>query len=130
MSEQNDLDALRARLSQLPEEAPPPSVWLALQATHAQLHPRRRPQRLRYVAAAAAAVLMLLAPLLWVRQPALNPPPIPDDRAAQLRSLDRELQLLYLDGASDAELAPLWRQREDLLRQPAATPSAQQTIRI
>jgi|CXWL01.1.fsa_nt_gi hypothetical protein len=128
MSEKLDLEALRSRLVELPEESPPPSVWLALQVAHAELHPRRRPQRWRY--AAAAVVLVLLAPLLWMRQPAPYDPPIPEERAAALRSLDRELQLLYLDGASDAELAPLWRDREELLKEPAATPPVQRTIRI
>lgn len=133
MSEQNDLAELRLRLAQLPEEAPPPSVWLNLQVAHAQQFPRKRSRpwplpRWRY--AAAAAVIMLLVPLLWMRQPAPLSQPLPEERAAELRSLDRELQLLYLDGASDAELAPLWRRREDLLRQPAGAPPAQQTIRI
>jgi len=131
MNMPNELEKLRAELAKLPEESPPPSVWLELQLAHAELFPKAKVVR-RWPYAAVAAVLMLaLVPLLLMRP---TPAPIdlrlPEERAAALRILDRELQLRYIDGASDAELAPLWRQREELLRRTTHPDLAAEPIRI
>lgn len=135
MNAESDLEHLRAGLAQLPLEAPPPSLWLALQAAHAERYPRRRPQRWRY--AAAAVLVLALLPVFLPREPPPAPPGVdpvavdaanPGARAAALRVIDRQLQQGYLQGASDEELAPLWRRREELQRNQA--PASAPTIRI
>lgn len=120
MNHDAETEALRRALRGLPEEAPPPSVWLSLQVRHALEFRQPRPQRWRI---AAAAAVLLAAPLLVWRMPGPDrSPPGLGPELIELRAIDRELQLRYLDGASDEELAPLWRRRADLL-QPRATPS-------
>ena len=156
MSTESDLAVLRRRLAQLPQEAPPPSLWLSLQVEHARLYPARRARRWPYALAAiaASALALGLAPLLRQPTPLESPLPQATDIAlvngrealraqsthlqrdqlpaatAAVQGLDRELQRRYLDGASDAELAPLWRQREELLQRPAASPPAPKSVRI
>ena len=122
MSTESELHALRQRLAQLPEESPPPSVWLALQAAHAAEFKPQRQARARWPYAMAAALMLAAVPVLLWHQPATLPqatqslPPEPTYQTTALRALDRELQRRVLDGASDAELAPLWQQREQILR--------------
>jgi hypothetical protein len=138
MSTESELEALRQRLAQLPEESPPPSVWLALQAAHAaEFKPQRR-SRARWPYALAATLVLAAAPVLLWHQPApvpntaQSPPPEPAYQTAALRALDRELQRRVLDGASDAELAPLWQQREQILRGQTLPPETPRhtTVRI
>lgn len=158
MSSESDVVALREVLSRLPEESPPPTLWLRIEVEHARRFPARRAPRWRPALAAVAAALLLLSVLPWLRQPhsandvpapwaadapagsgkprSATPPPgvrpeqLPAAAVAALRSLDRELQRRYLEGASDAELAPLWRRREELQQQPDAANPATQPIRI
>jgi hypothetical protein len=157
MSTESDLAVLRRRLAQLPQEAPPPSLWMSLQVEHARLYPARRAWRWPYALAAIAASALALSLVPLLRQPTildsqlpraadiapgnsaeslrvhsahLQRDPLPAATAAAVQVLDRELQRRYLDGASDAELAPLWRQREELLQRPAASAPAPQSVRI
>ncbi len=118
----------RDQLAQLPQESPPPATWLALQSAFAgQVRPRRRYRQGLW--AVAALLMLTLAPLWWLRHvPA--PPDLaqvievdPDRPTRLLRALDRELQLRYQEGASDEELAPLWRERERLLQHPPSAPA-------
>ncbi|MFO1496286.1 MAG: hypothetical protein U1F26_16685 [Lysobacterales bacterium] len=126
----NEMDELRRKLSELPIEAPPPSVWLNLQMAQAELCPRPRLRRGQRWRVAAAVVLLALAPALVWRMPQPPPAQAYPDAAAALRAVDRELQQQYVRGASDAELEPLWRQRELLLRQLESAPDTSPTIRI
>lgn len=126
----NEIDTLRRQLSELPIEAPPPSVWLNLQLAQAELCPRPRARRSQRWRVAAAVVLLALAPALVWRMSQPAPAQAYPDTAAALRALDRELQHQYTIGASDAELEPLWRQRELLLQQLESAPDFPPTIRI
>lgn len=139
MSAESDLEQLRQRLAQLPEESPPPSVWLALQAAHAAEFKSQRKARVRWPYALAAALMLAAVPVLQWHQSAPVPiagqplTPEPTYQTAALRALDRELQRRVLDGATDAELAPLWQQREQILRgQALPTPETPRhtTVRI
>ena len=53
MNHDAETEALRRALRGLPEEAPPPSVWLSLQVRHALEFRQPRPQRWRIALAAA-----------------------------------------------------------------------------
>lgn len=128
MNPDDGLESLRQRLRALPEESPPPSVWAMLQARHALDFRKPRPQRWRI---AVAAALLLVAPLLVWRIPEAPIEPLaPGFDAVELRAIDRELQLRYLDGASDEELAPLWRQRAELLRRGTTVDPTPATLSI
>lgn len=128
MNPEAELESLRQRLRALPEESPPPSVWASLQMRHAVEFRKPRPQRWRI---AAAAAVLLVAPLLVWRIPdAPIESPAPGFDPASLRAIDRELQLRYLDGASDEELAPLWQQRAELLERRAAPNPSPSTLSI
>lgn len=123
-----ELESLRQRLRALPEESPPPSVWASLQVRHAVEFRKPRPQPWRI---AAAAAVLLAAPLLVWRIPDAPIHPVaPGPDPVDLRAIDRELQLRYLDGASDEELAPLWRQRAELLHRRAAPNLSPSTLSI
>ncbi|MGE4073187.1 MAG: hypothetical protein AB7E72_18615 [Lysobacterales bacterium] len=138
MSAESELEALRRRLAQLPEEAPPPSLWLALQAAHAAEFRRQRRPRPRWPYAMAAVLMLAAVPVLLWHPPAPVPnaaPSLAPEASYQttaLRTLDRELQRRVLDGATDAELAPLWQQREQILRGQTLPPETPRhtTVRI
>ncbi|WP_028916123.1 hypothetical protein [Pseudoxanthomonas sp. J35] len=112
-------DRLHELLQSLPEP-PEPDLWPRVLAA------RRRQRRQRRVVAGAASfgLAALLVVALWPRlqppQPAVDAPAIVQatpDVDAQLRALDRALQVAYDRGASDDELAPLWEVRQALAAQ-------------
>jgi len=138
MTSENELAQWRHRLATLAEETPPPSTWLDLQLAYANQVRPMNARRARWPWALAAALMLALVPVWWMQSrvaapaglQAIHVDAVPP--AQLLRALDRELQLRYQDGASDEDLAPLWREREKLLRrtQPAAAMRAAETIRI
>lgn len=101
-----------ARLRELPELQPPPSLWLRTEAEYLARHPRRhRPSLGRWAIAASLLAAVPLAALLYSRQA----PPIAAEQLIRIQTLDHELQRRIDEGASDAELAPLWEQRRALI---------------
>lgn len=113
-------DPLRTMLASLPEPPLPPDLWPAIERAR-----QRRQTRLR-VAAATLGSLALAALLAWpVNQPTFAPAPPEASRSSTtlvatpapgpaLQAIDRALQTAYARGASDDEVAPLWRMRGQL----------------
>ncbi|MBB5015509.1 hypothetical protein [Rehaibacterium terrae] len=142
-SETGDDARVLAYLAGLPEPEPPATLWLRLAAARQRRHTRRRAARFG-LAAVAALALAVLAP--WrVAPPPLAPSALPPeavatfampslddaDAIAELRALDRALQSAYEQGASEQEVAALWRARERAAaRLQPATPPLPQPLRI
>jgi hypothetical protein len=114
-------EGIRQALGHMPEPVPPDSLWPRL-----LLRRRRQVRRRRVVAGLAstgmvAAFVALLARPGWTPEP--PPPPVAQPvRAAaghqldaQVRAIDRALQVAYVRGASDSEVAPMWEARRHLL---------------
>lgn len=132
-------DPVRAYLAGLPQPRLPPGLWPRLQAAH--LRQRRRRLVGRLSLAVAAMLVLVAAPLLYVR---LAPPPsapvtarleapavdLPSPSAlAELRAIDRALQDAYYAGADEDDVQMLWRAREQAVARMAASP-APEPIRI
>lgn len=130
---------VHAYLAGLPEPELPAALWPRLAATRQRRAARRRHARYG-LAAAAALALAVLAP--WrVAPPPLVPSALPPeavatiampslddaDAIAELRALDRALQSAYEQGASEQEVAALWKARERAAArlQPATAPLPQ-----
>ena len=83
---------------------------------------RRRRNQLRGGAAACAVALavVLLVPATAPDNtaPATAPAPLATTPDPTLQALDRALQAAYARGASDAELAPLWAARRQVIATP------------
>lgn len=130
----NDRDPhdLRRHLRALPDPAVPSGLRDRVLATHGRR--RRLVQGTTGLAMAAVAAVLL--------QPALPPPDTTPERitasaqestsapvqtaadtGARLRAIDRALQAAYERGASDDEIAPLWRVRESLSSALSLPPS-------
>jgi hypothetical protein len=98
-------------LRRLPQAMPPAGLGDHI----VDLHLARRARR-RWIPLATAASL-LLAVLVWQQtergpEPGSAAPVLAKSPALiDLRSVDRRLQAAYLAGASEAELAGLWRAR-------------------
>ncbi|GAB3342971.1 hypothetical protein [Marilutibacter aestuarii] len=123
-----DHERLRRYLQALPEPLPPASLEHRLRASQT-----RRSRVLRTGASALALGLVVVLALPGHRGPQVESPPgaggaaivavapgaFPDSGDAahmKLRAIDRALQTAYGRGASDAELAPLWEARLQLVR--------------
>lgn len=114
-------EGIRQALGHMPEPVPPDSLWPRL-----LLRRRRQVRRRRVLAGLAstgmvAAFIALLARPGWIPEPTPPPATPPAQVAAgnqldaQLRAIDRALQVAYDRGASDSEVAPMWEARQDLL---------------
>jgi hypothetical protein len=121
-------DRIRRQLKALPDMPPASGLWPRLAEARA-----RRLRRVRMGAGGAAALaLCLMLPMLYRLQQApaqvqagaaAGPMAVPVEDAAaldaatlvEIRAVDRALQAAYDEGASEAELAPLWKFREALL---------------
>ena len=111
-------------LRRLPGAMPPAGLGDRI----VDLHLARRARR-RWVPLAAAASL-LAAVLLWQLAaqgptPTAESPLLAHSQAlVDVRSVDRRLQAAYLAGASEDELAELWRARRLALAQLESAPAA------
>lgn len=131
---------VHAYLAGLPEPELPAALWPRLAATRQRRAARRR--HARYGLAAAALLALAVLPLWRAVPPPLAPPPalpaeaiatlaMPSlddaDAIAELRALDRALQSAYEQGASEQEVAALWKARERAAArlQPATAPLPQ-----
>lgn len=126
-------------LQDLPEFDPDPALWSRIQTSRSQLL-RRRQHRNRWLAAglsAAALVCVVSVSRLQLGSPQTDPVAVwqnhsqaleqewlamsrstPDPRArTELRLIDLELQTAYDRGATADELIPLWKLRNDALRE-------------
>lgn len=121
MSESHD--NLRQHLHALPEPDLPDALWQRVDGAR-RLRSRRRRLGLGATAMALAAVLALplLAPLFDGSPappgPAIVSQPAPrsaEEVLTELRAIDHALQAAYDRGASDAEIAPMWVARNELL---------------
>ncbi|MCF7222459.1 hypothetical protein [Marilutibacter chinensis] len=131
----NDYDSqLRRHLRALPDPGLPDRLRDRVIASHGR---RRRVIHGATGVAAAVVAVALLRPALplqdtapetaTVQAPVAPPALHVDEAVARLRAIDRALQAAYERGASDDEVAPLWRAREMLLpssgRRPDSNPS-------
>ncbi|WP_371279853.1 hypothetical protein [Dokdonella sp.] len=133
-----DQDAA-SRWELLPEFDPDPALWSRIQSRRAHQQVRRR-QRQRWVASglAVAALLCVVAVSRFqIEQPKPDQVAVwqgysqaleqewlamaratPDPRVrAELRLIDLELQTAYDRGAAESELIPLWKLRNEALRE-------------
>lgn len=97
----------------LPDAEPPSAIWYSLLERRVR---QRRVARIRNTGLLLAVLVPLaVAPLFLDAPTAVD---VVDTRIpgaaphSELRSIDRELQAAYVDGASDQELAALWPRRE------------------
>lgn len=123
-------------------------LWPRIAAAHLARQRRRRAQRwtaVAFAAAAAFAAVVVVPP--WLAKPAaavdwqaraqalemqLNALSAPSDAGdivdTELARIDDALQAAYDRGAAANELAPLWKQRSDLLS--ALLSARQQQVRL
>lgn len=122
---------LQRTLIALPPVPPSPDLWLRLADSR-----RRRASRLKACVGTAAllALCVALVPLVgdtgrpFAPSPTVASVPAPAEAGAvldqdtleRIRALDRALQTAYDEGASDDEIAPLWKARQALLPRHAA----------
>lgn len=123
---------------QLPEFEPDPALWSRIQSARSQL--LRRRQRKRWLAVSLAAAALLCVAIVSRVQLGLSQSEdvafwqehsqsleqewlamsrsTPDPRArTELRLIDLELQTAYDRGATEGELIPLWKLRNEALRE-------------
>lgn len=129
---------LREELHALPEIPLPEALWQRVEAGRRQ-KVRRRKLGAGIASLALVAVLAtpLIAPLLTnidviVSKPLAAHQPVrsQQDVHAELRAIDHALQAAYDRGASDAEIAPMWVARNELLANRRPPKPAAQTNRI
>lgn len=126
----NDHDPLlRRHLRALPDPAAPAGLRERVLAAHG--HRRLAIHGATGIAAAVVSVALILPVLPSVEQapPSARraaPPAAAHGHAAtaRLRAIDRALQAAYERGASDDEIAPLWRVRESLVSSLASATDA------
>lgn len=119
---------LAARLRQLPELAPHPSLWPRTEAEYLARHPK--PRAFRGVRWAVAATLLAAVPLAVLLYSGPQRP-LEAEQLIRIQTLDHELQRRIDEGASDAELAPLWEQRRALMApRPRRASEEPSTVRI
>lgn len=126
---------VRAQLMRLPEFDPDPGLWARIDATNARRISAQRNQRLRWLASgiAASVALFLILPgtrdvsdsglAEWQQRSqsleqewrSLARQSVDSRSQAQLRLIDLDLQSAYDRGATESELAPLWKLRIDIL---------------
>lgn len=123
----NDDPRIQRHFATLPEPELPHRLWTDLRQARERGLRRRRALR-------TGATLAVLLAVGLAGMKMLMPPPEPpygstpvvstvppsaenaDPHQARLRALDRDLQAAYARGASDAELQPLWDERNALIR--------------
>ena len=117
---------LRHQLAALPEADLPQALWPRVDARRVALRKRFR------LGAASACACLLVATLALVGMPAVVPSPAQlaqathagtQDLQAQLRAVDRALQVAYENGSSDAEIEPLWVVRRALFNSLQSAPA-------
>lgn len=126
-------------LRQLPESDPDPALWSRIQSVHSQLLRRRRQRRQWIAGGLSVAALVCVVALSrsqfglphsgdvsvwqshsrtlegeWLAKSRLAPDP---RLRAELRLIDLELQSAYDRGAAANELIPLWKLRNEALRE-------------
>lgn len=128
-------ERLKRRMVSLPPVPPAPHLWPRLQQAR-----QHRVGRLKLLAGSAAALLLGVAllpmlgdmanrparPSLAASAPEAAAAPLPvldQDTVEQIRALDRALQAAYDEGASDAEMEPIWKARRALLPRQASIPT-------
>lgn len=117
----NDHDPLlRRQLRALPDPAAPAGLRERVLAAHGR-------RRLAIHGATGVAAAVVAVALILPALPSIDPAPSgaqhaaapapsrSNEVAARLRAIDRALQAAYERGASDDEIAPLWRVRESLM---------------
>lgn len=122
-----DPQRLRRQLRALPDPLPPASLEVRLRTSQA-----RRSHVLRGCGMAIALCLVAMLAMPERGRPggtdALPAPTVAHDTTRlQLQAIDRALQTAYARGASDAEVAPLWEARTQLMRR--VSPSSDATGR-
>ncbi|MEO6103278.1 MAG: hypothetical protein ABIP44_06530 [Pseudoxanthomonas sp.] len=129
----NESSRVHEHLRALPDPDLPAVVWERLELARRQ---RMRRRKTGGVLATLAIVSIMAVPLLSRMQVTPGPdhvaqqqvaqqhaaqklvhsaPPSGQDVHEQLRALDHALQVAYDRGASDAEIAPMWVARNELL---------------
>jgi hypothetical protein len=128
---------LREELHALPEIPLPEALWQRVEAGRRQKM-RRRKLGTGIVSLVLVAVMAtpLLAPLLTDidvlrSEPLVAHQPVRSEQDVheELRALDHALQVAYDRGASDAEIAPMWVARTELLANRRPPQAAAQTNR-
>ena len=128
---------LRQELHALPEIPLPEALWQRVEAGRRQKVRRRK---LGAGIASLALVAVMATPLLMPlftdtdivgSKPLAMHQPVrsEQDVHAELRAIDRALQAAYDRGANDAEIAPMWVARNELLTNRRPPRAAAQTNR-
>ena len=126
-------------LKQLPEFDPDPALWSRIQASRMQLTSRRRLRKRWMAGGLSLAALFCVVAVSRVQLGVSQPDDVaawqkhsqvleqewltmsrstPDPRArTELRLIDLELQTAYDRGATSSELIPLWKLRNEALRE-------------
>ena len=121
----NTPDEIHRALQALQDPPAPESLWPQVRMRRQrQVRRRRMATALASTGLAAALFVVLLKPETVPQQPPAFQQtamaPASDDVDPQVRAIDRALQAAYEEGASDAELAPMWEARQALLAQHPA----------
>jgi hypothetical protein len=127
----HDDTSLRRHLRSMPEPPLPDTLQSRLHASHTR---RGRLLRTGTGAAVVALLAVMLLPFPHTTQPpaastAASQDAAADARRARLEVIDRALQAAYQRGASDDEVAPLWKARQALLDEPPPSRTSESASR-
>ena len=124
---------LLLQLHAVAEPWPSEHLWPRIQASLARERRRRRRARVLGIGLAAGVILAALGATLRSPQPEpaqsalVSPAPVSTAPSEELQTIDRFLQAAFDAGLSDADLAPMWRARQQVLNRTGSHRDAEPT---